>query len=153
MQVKEAPKITREIDSQRQAVDKIEEVLEVAEGIERDIEGIERDIKNLERQRDRLKSELADETKREHKAAAALIEAQHANETQRMKSELDQLAQLHRNARVEHQSKMAAFEREEQEAKKKVDAFRAEIRTLADRFRDSASTLAHSANGEIKIPH
>ena len=146
MHVKEALKIIREIDSQRQAVGKIGEVLEVAEGIERD-------IKNLERQRDRLKSELADETKREHKAAAALIEAQHANETQRMKSELDQLAQLHRNARVEHQSKMAAFEREEQEAKKKVDAFRAEIRTLADRFRDSASTLAHSANGEIKIPH
>ncbi len=148
MQVKEAPKITREIDSQRQAVDKIGEVLEVAEGIERDIEGMERDIKNLERQRDRLKSELADETKREHKAAAALIEAQHANETQRMKSELDQLAQLHRNARVEHQSKMAAFEREEQEAKEKLDAVRAEIKALTERFRESATNLAYAPGAD-----
>ncbi|MCH9052625.1 MAG: hypothetical protein IIA72_16380, partial [Proteobacteria bacterium] len=102
MKVKEALKIVREIDSQRQALDKIGEVLEVAEGIERD-------IKNLERQRDRLKSEVADEAKREHKAAAALLEAQHANETQRMKTELDRLAQSLRNARVEHESKMAAF--------------------------------------------
>ncbi len=141
MQVKEALKIIRAIGSQRQAVDKIGEVLEVAEGIERD-------IKNLERQRERLKREVADETKREHKAAAALIEARHANETQRLKTEMDQLAQSHRNARVEHQSKMAAFEREEQEAKKKVDAVRAEIKTLTDRFRESASNLAHAPGAD-----
>ncbi len=140
MQVKEALKIIREIDSQRQALDKIGEVLEVAEGIERD-------IKNLERQRERLKREVADETKREHKAAA-LIEARHGNETQRLKTEMDQLAQSLRTARVEHQSKMAAFEREEQEAKKKVDAFRAEIRTLTDRFRQSASNLAHAPRAD-----
>ncbi len=136
MKVKEALKIIREIDSQRQALDKIGEVLEVAEGIERD-------IKNLERQRDRLKSEVADEAKREHKAAATLLDAQHTNETQRMKTELDRLAQSLRSARVEHESKLAAFAREEQEAKKKVDAVRAEIKTLTDRFRESASNLAH----------
>ncbi len=141
MHVKEALKIIKEIDSQRQALDKIGEVLEVAEGIERD-------IKNLERQRERLKREVADEAKREHKAAAALLEAQHTNETQRMRTELDRLAQSHRTARVEHQSKMAAFEREEQEAKKHLDAVRAEIRTLTDRFRQSASNLAHAPRAD-----
>ncbi len=115
MKVKEALNIIREIDSQRQALDKIGEVLEVAEGIERD-------IKDLERQRDRLKREVADEAKREHKAAAALLEAQHANESQRMKTELDRLAQSLRTARVEHESKMAAFEREKQEAKRECKA-------------------------------
>ncbi|MFB3149263.1 MAG: hypothetical protein ACE10M_01695 [Alphaproteobacteria bacterium] len=141
MKVKEALKIIREIDSQRQALDKIGEVLEVAEGIERD-------IKDLERQRERLKLEVADEAKREHKAAAALLEAQHANEIQRMKTELDRLAQSLRNARVEHESKLAAFEREEQEAKKKVDTVRAEIKTLTDRFRESASNLAHAPGAD-----
>ncbi len=141
MRMKEALKIIREIDSQRQALDKIGEVLEVAEGIERD-------IKNLERQRERLKSEVADEAKREHKAASVLLEAQHANETQRMKAELDRLAQSLRNARVEHESKMAAFDREEQEAKKKVDAVRAEIKTLTDRFRVSASNLTHAPGAD-----
>ena len=134
MKMKEALKIIREIDSQRQALDKIGEVLEVAEGIERD-------IKNLEHQRDRLKREVADEAKREHKAAVALLEAQHANETQRMKTELDRLAQSLRSARMEHESRLAEFEREEQAAKKKVDKVRAEIKTLTDRFRESASNL------------
>ena len=141
MKVKEALRIIREIDSQRQALDKIGEVLEVAEGIERD-------IKDLERQRERLKLEVADEAKREHKAAAALLEAQHANEIQRMKTELDRLAQSLRNARVEHESKLAAFEREEQEAKKKVETVRAEIKTLTDRFRESASKLAHAPGAD-----
>ncbi len=140
MHVKEALKIIREIDSQRQAVGKIGEVLEVAEGIERD-------IKNLERQRERLKREVADETKQEHKAAA-LLEAQHATESQRMKTELDRLAQSLRTARMEHESKLAAFEREKQEAKKKVDAVRAEIKTLTDRFRESASNLAHAPGAD-----
>lgn len=135
MQVKEALKIIKEIDSQRQALNRIGEVLEVADGIERD-------IKNLERQRERLKREVADEAKREHKAAAALLEAQHANETQRMKAELDRLAQSLRNARVEHESRMAAFAREEQEAKKRVDAVRAEINALTERLRQSTSSLA-----------
>ncbi len=141
MKVKEALKIIREIDSQRRALDKIGEVLEVAEGIERD-------IKNLERQRDHLKGEVADEAKREHKAAVALLEAQHVNETRRMKTELDRLAQSLRNARVEHESKLAAFEREEQEAKKKLDTVRAEIKTLTERFRESASNLAHAPSAE-----
>ena len=141
MQVKEALKIIREIDSQRQALDKIGEVLEVAEGIERD-------IKDLERQRERLKLEVADEAKREHKAAAALLEAQHANEIQRMKTELDRLAQSLRNARVEHESKLAAFAREEQEAKNKLDTVRAEIKALTERFRESASNLAHAPSAE-----
>ena len=141
MKVKEALKIIREIDSQRQALDKIGEVLEVAEGIERD-------IKDLERQRERLKLEVADEAKREHKAAAALLEAQHANEIQRMKTELDRLAQSLRNARVEHEAKLAAFEREEQEAKKKVDTVRTEIKTLTDRFRESASNLTHAPGAD-----
>ncbi len=141
MKVKEALKIIREIDSQRQALDKIGEVLEVAEGIERD-------IKNLERQRDHLKREVADEAKREHKAAVALLEAQHVNETRRMKTELDRLAQSLRNARVEHESKLAAFAREEQEAKKKLDTVRAEIKTLTERFRESASNLAHAPSAE-----
>ncbi len=141
MKVKEALKIIREIDSQRQALDKIGEVLEVAEGIERD-------IKNLERQRDHLKGEVADEAKREHKAAAALLEAQHVNETRRMKTELDRLAQSLRNARVEHESKLAAFAREEQEAKNKLDTVRAEIKTLTERFRESASNLAHAPSAE-----
>lgn len=135
MQFKEALKIIREIDGQRQALNKISEVLEVAEGIERD-------IKNLERQRDRLKREVAEEAKLEHKAAAALLDAQHASETQRMKTELDRLAQSLRTARVEHEAKLAAFEREEQEAKKKVDAVRAEIKSLTDRLRESTSSLA-----------
>ena len=141
MKVKEALKIIREIDSQRQALDKIGEVLEVAEGIERD-------IKNLERQRDHLKREVADEARREHKAAVALLEAQHVNETQRMKTELDRLAQSLRNARVEHESKMAAFAREEQEATKKLDAVRAEIRALTERFRQSASNLVHAPGAD-----
>ncbi len=141
MKVKEALKIIREIDSQRQALGKIGEVLEVAEGIERD-------IKNLERQRDHLKREVADEAKREHKAAVALLEAQHVNETRRMKTELDRLAQSLRNARVEHESKLAAFAREEQEAKKKLDTVRAEIKTLTERFRESASNLAHAPSAE-----
>ena len=141
MKVKEALKIIREIDSQRQALDKIGEVLEVAEGIERD-------IKNLERQRDHLKGEVADEARREHKAAVALLEAQHVNETRRMKTELDRLAQSLRNARVEHESKLAAFAREEQEAKKQLDTVRAEIRTLTERFRESASNLAHAPSAE-----
>ena len=141
MKVKEALKIIREIDSQRQALDKIGEVLEVAEGIERD-------IKDLERQRERLKREVADEAKREHQAASALLEAQHGNETQRMKTELDRLAQSLRSARVEHESKLAAFEREEQEAKKKVDAVRAEIKTLTERFRQSASNLTHAPGAD-----
>ena len=141
MKVKEALKIIREIDSQRQALDKIGEVLEVAEGIERD-------IKNLERQRDHLKGEVADEAKREHKAAVALLEAQHVNELRRMKTELDRLAQSLRNARVEHESRMAAFAREEQEAKKKVDTVRTEIKTLTDRFRESASNLAHAPGAD-----
>ena len=38
MKVKEALKIIREIDSQRQALDKIGEVLEVAEGIEKAVQ-------------------------------------------------------------------------------------------------------------------
>ena len=141
MKVKEALKIIREIDSQRQALDKIGEVLEVAEGVERD-------IKNLERQRDHLKREVADEVKREHKAAVALLEAQHVNETRRMKTELDRLAQSLRNARVEHESKLAAFAREEQEAKNKLDTVRAEIKTLTERFRESASNLAHAPSAE-----
>ena len=141
MKVKEALNIIREIDSQRQALDKIGEVLEVAEGIERD-------IKNLERQRDHLKGEVADEARREHKAAVALLEAQHVNETRRMKTELDRLAQSLRNARVEHESKLAAFAREEQEAKKQLDTVRAEIRTLTERFRESASNLAHAPSAE-----
>ena len=130
MKVKEALKIIREIDSQRRALDKIGEVLEVAEGIERD-------IKNLERQRERLKREVAEEAKREQKAAAALLDAQHANETQRMKTESDRLTQSIRTVRVEHEAKMAAFEREEEEAKKKADSFRAEIKRLTDRLREA----------------
>ena len=130
MQFKEALKIIREIDSQRQALDKIGEVLEVAEGIERD-------IKNLERQRERLKREVAEETKREQKAAAALLDAQHANETQRMKTETDRLSQSIRTVRVEHEAKMEAFEQEEDEAKKKVESFRAEIKRLTDRLRET----------------
>ncbi len=141
MQVKEALKIIREIDNQRQALNKIGEVLEMAEGIERD-------IKNLERQRERLKREVADEAKREHKAAAVLLEAQHANEIQRMKTELDRLAQSLRNARVEHESRMAAFEREEHDAKRKLDAVRIEIKTLTERFRQSASNLAHAPGAD-----
>ena len=130
MQFKEALKIIREIDSQRQALNKIGAVLEVAEGIERD-------IKNLERQRERLKREVAEETKREQKAAAALLDAQHANETQRMKTETDRLSQSIRTVRVEHEAKMEAFEQEEDEAKKKVESFRAEIKRLTDRLRET----------------
>ena len=76
------------------------------------------------------------------------FEAQHANETQRMKTELDRLAQSLRNARVEHESKLAAFAREEQEATKKLDAVRAEIMALTERFRESASNLAHAPGAD-----
>ncbi len=124
MNVKEALKIVREIDSQRRALNKVGEVLEL-------VEGIERDTKNLERQRERLKREVVDEAKREYKVAA-MLEAQNADETQRMKTELDRLAQSLRDARVEHESKMAAFEREEQEAKKKLDAIQIAIKPLME---------------------
>ena len=65
-----------------------------------------------------------------------------------MKTELDRLAQSLRNARVEHESKMAAFEREEQEAKKKLDTVRAEIKALTERFRESATNLAYAPTAD-----
>ncbi len=193
MKVKEALKIIREIDNQRQALNKIGEVLKVTEGIESG-------IKNLESQRERLKREVADaaeqgykaaalletqhanesqrmkteldglaqslrdagveheskmaafereeqEAKQKHKAAA-LLEAQHANETQRMKTELDGLAQSLRNARMEHESKMAAFEREEQEAKNKLDEIQIAIKPLTELFRQSDSNLTYALGAD-----
>ncbi len=78
MRLKEAVKIIRTIEEQRQALNTIGEVLELAAGIEQK-------IKELERRRDDLEHEVADQAKKEH-------EAQHAKDVARLKAELDGLS-------------------------------------------------------------
>ncbi len=79
---------------------------------------------------------------------SALLETQHANESQRMKTELDGLAQSLRDAGVEHESKMAAFEREEHEAKNKLDEIQIAIKPLTELFRQSDSNLTYALGAD-----
>ncbi len=85
MRLKEAVKIIRTIEEQRQALNTIGEVLELAAGIEQK-------IKELERRRDNLEHEVADQAKKEHEAAVAALEVQHAKDVARLKAELDGLS-------------------------------------------------------------
>ena len=124
MRLKEAVKIIQEIDEQRQALNKIGEVLEPAEGIEQH-------IKDLERRRNDIQSEIAAQARQEHKAAVALLEAQHAEDVGRMKKEVDGLTQ-------EHERKMAMYDNEEKGAINRIETVRAEIKRLTEHLRQSA---------------
>lgn len=131
MRLKEAVKIVRTIEDQRQALNRIGEVLELAEGIEQK-------IKELERRRDSIGTEIAAQAKKEHDAALAMLEAQHAKDVGRLKAELDALTVSISAAKKEHESKMAMFDRAEKEASRKLESVRAEIRRLTEQLRQTA---------------
>ncbi len=131
MRLKEAVKIVRTIEDQRQALNRIGEVLELAEGIEQK-------IKELERRRDNLESEITAQAKKEHEAALALLEAQHAKEVARLKAELDGLNVSISVAKKDHESKMAMFDRAEKEASRNLESVRTEIRRLTEQLRQTA---------------
>ena len=99
MRLKEAVKIVRTIEDQRQALNRIGEVLELAEGIEQK-------IKELERRRDNLATEIAARAKQEHETALTLLEAHHAKDVARLKAELDGLTASISTAKKEHESWM-----------------------------------------------
>lgn len=131
MRLKEAVKIVRAIEDQRQALNRIGEVLELAEGIEQK-------IKELERRRDNLETEVAAQAKREHEAAVALLEAQHAKDVARLRAELDGLNVSISTAKKDHESKMAMFDRAEKEASRNLESVRTEIRRLTEQLRQTA---------------
>ncbi len=131
MRLKEAVKTIRTIDEQRQALNKIGEVLELAERIEQE-------IKDLERRRDTVQTEVAERAKKDHEAAVASLEAQHANEIARLKAELDGLTKAIAAAKEEHESKMDMFDRAEKEASENLERVRTEIRRLTEQLRLTA---------------
>ena len=131
MRLKEAVKIIRTIEEQRQALNTIGEVLELAAGIEQK-------IKELERRRDNLQHEVAVQAKKEHETALALLEAQHAQDVAKLKAELDGLSASVTVAKEEHESKMAMFDRAQKEANNNLESIRSEIRGLTERLRQTA---------------
>ncbi len=119
MRLKEALKIVR---TQRQALYRIGEVLELAEGIEQK-------IKELEQHIDSIATEIVAQTKKEQEATAVI---QHAKHVGRLKAELDELTNSVAAAKEEHESKMAMFDRAEKEASQKLESVRTEIRHLTE---------------------
>ena len=132
MRLKEAVKIIRTIEEQRQALNTIGEVLELAAGIEQK-------IKELERRRDNLEHEVADQAKKEHEAAVAALEAQHAKDVARLKAELDGLTKSIAAAKEEHERKMAMFDRVENEASENLETVWKDIRRLTEQLRHKSS--------------
>ncbi len=131
MRLKEAVKIIRTIEEQRQALNTIGEGLELAAGIEQK-------IKELDRRRDNLEHEVADQPKKEHEAAVAALEAQHAKDVARLKAELDGLTKSIAAAKGKHERKMAMFDRAENEGSGNLETVRSEIRGLTERLRQTA---------------
>lgn len=131
MRLKEAVKIIRTIEEQRQALNTIGEVLELAAGIEQK-------IKELERRRENLQHEVAVQAKKEHEAAVAALEAQHAKDVARLKAELDGLTKSIAAAKEEHERKMAMFDRAENEASENLETVRKDIRRLTEQLRLTA---------------
>ena len=111
MRLKEAVKIIRTIDEQRQALNKIGDTDQTA---------------------------AAERPKKEHEAAVASLEAQHANEITRLKAELDGLTKAIAAAKEEHESKMDMFDRAEKEASENLERVRTEIRRLTEQLRLTA---------------
>ncbi len=125
MRLKEAVKIIRTIEEQRQALNTIGEVLELAAGIEQKINELELRGVNLE-------TEIIAQAKKEHETAVALLEAQHANDVTRLKAELDGLTKSIAAAKEEHERKMAMFDRAENEASENLETVRKDVRRLTE---------------------
>ncbi len=131
MRLKEAVKIIRTIEEQRQALNTIGEVMELAAGIEQK-------IKELERRRDNLQHEVVAQAKKEHEAAVATLEAQHGKDVARLKAELDGLTKSIAAAKEEHERKMTMFDRAENEASENLETVRKDIRRLTEQLRLTA---------------
>ncbi len=127
MRLKEALKIVRTIEDQRQALYRIGEVLELAEGIEQK-------IKELEQHIDSIATEIAAQAKKQQEATAVILEAQHAKDVGRLKAELDELTNSIAAAKEGHESKMAMFDRAEKEASQKLESVRTAIRHLTEQL-------------------
>ena len=131
MRLKEAVKIIRTIEEQRQALNTIGEVLELAAGIEQKINELELRGVNLE-------TEIIAQAKKEHETAVALLEAQHAKDVTRLKAELDGLTKSIAAAKEAHERKMAMFDRADNEASENLETVRKDIRRLTEQLRLTA---------------
>ncbi len=131
MRYKDAIKIIEEINKERQAINQVGEMLELAIDAEKE-------VKTLEQRRDKLSREIGDRAKREHDVALSLLKAEHAKETERMKTELEDLAATLNTSRLGHETSMARFAKEEREARRNLEAVRNEIKGLTQRLQQSA---------------
>lgn len=131
MRYKDAIKIIEDINGERQALNRVGEMLELA------VEA-EKEVKTLEHRRDRLSKEIGERAKREHSVALSLLKAEHAKETDRMKIEIEDLAGTLNAARLGHETSMARFAKEEREARRNLDMVRGEIKILSERLQQSA---------------
>ncbi len=131
MRYKDAIKIIEEINKERQALNRVGEMLELA------VEA-EKEVKTLEQRRDKLSKEIGERAKREHSVALTLLKAEHAKETDRMKMELEDLAATLNTSRLGHETSMARFAKEEGEARRNLEIVRGEIKSLTQRLQQSA---------------
>ena len=131
MKYKDAIKIIEGINKERQALNRIGEMLELA------VEA-EKEVKTLEQRRDKLSKEIGERAKREHEVAMTLLKAEHAKEIDHIKKDIDDLGASLSEARQKHDNKIARYAREEREAKQSLEMVRGEIKCLTERLRQSA---------------
>lgn len=131
MKYKDAIRIIEGIHQERQALDRVGEMLELA------VEA-EQEVKGLERRRDNLSKEIGERAKREHRVALTLLRAEHAKESDHMKQEIEDLSGSLNASRLVHETNMARFAEEEREARCSLEMVRGEIKSLTERLLQSA---------------